>query len=305
MTNTEYSKKKMRRYLLLAFGMAWLIQALIGLLASPSLGLSAQTISLVARIIMAGMMFVPALAVFLSRGNIKNMGWKPQFKKNLKLYLLAWFGPLVLTVIGAALYFLLFPGHFDMSGKALEAVAGTDALAQLEAQGLSFATYLVITVLGSITYAPVMNGLLAIGEEIGWRGFLYPQLKAKFGAKKAMLIHGAVWGAWHWPLIWLIGYEYGFGYFGYPVVGMLLFCLITVGWGILHAWIYEKSGSIWLPAVLHGAINAAGTLPAAVCLTDNLSAALLGPVPVGLLAGLPFLIAALIIWIRVPKEPGV
>ena len=302
MTNTDYNRKKVRRFLLLAFGMAWLIQALIGLLASPSLGLSTQTVSLLARLIIAGMMFVPALAVFLSRGDIKGMGWKLQSKKDLKLILLAWFAPLILTVIGAALYFLVFPGQFDMSGKALEATVGTDALAQLEAQGLTFPLYLLITVVGCVTYAPVMNGVLALGEEIGWRGFLYPQLKAKFGQKKAMVLHGVIWGAWHFPLIWLIGYEYGFGYFGYPIVGMILFALITAGWGILHTWIYEKSGSIWLPAILHGAINAAGTLPLAVWLTEDPNAALLGPVPVGLLAGLPFLIFAAVLLLKTRKE---
>ncbi|MBQ6293953.1 MAG: CPBP family intramembrane metalloprotease [Lachnospiraceae bacterium] len=295
MTNTDYNRKKVRRFLLLAFGMAWLIQAFVGMIA-------AKGGTVVARLVIAAMMFVPALAVFMSRGDIGGMGWKPQIKKNLKLILLAWFAPLILTVIGAALYFLVFPGHFDISGKALEASAGADALAQLEAQGLTYPLYVVISAVGSITYAPLLNGVLALGEEIGWRGFLYPQLKAKFGRKKAMVLHGLIWGAWHFPLIWLIGYEYGFGYFGYPVVGMILFAVITAGWGILHSWIYEKSGSIWLPAILHGAINAAGTLPIAVWVSGNANAALLGPAPVGLLAGLPFLIFAAVIWLKARKE---
>ena len=295
MTNTDYNRKKVRRFLLLAFGMAWLIQAFVGMIA-------ANGGTVVARLVIAAMMFVPALAVFMSRGDIGGMGWKPQIKKNLKLILLAWFAPLILTVIGAALYFLVFPGHFDISGKALEASAGADALAQLEAQGLTYPLYVVISAVGSITYAPLLNGVLALGEEIGWRGFLYPQLKAKFGRKKAMVLHGLIWGAWHFPLIWLIGYEYGFGYFGYPVVGMILFAVITAGWGILHSWIYEKSRSIWLPAILHGAINAAGTLPIAVWVSGNANAALLGPAPVGLLAGLPFLIFAAVILLTTRKE---
>ena len=295
MTNTDYNRKKVRRFLLLAFGMAWLIQAFVGMIA-------ANGGTVVARLVIAAMMFVPALAVFMSRGDIGGMGWKPQIKKNLKLILLAWFAPLILTAVGAALYFLVFPGHFDISGKALEASAGADALAQLEAQGLTYPLYVVISAVGSVTYAPLLNGVLALGEEIGWRGFLYPQLKAKFGRKKAMVLHGLIWGAWHFPLIWLIGYEYGFGYFGFPVIGMILFAVITAGWGILHSWIYEKSGSIWLPAILHGAINAAGTLPIAVWVSGNVNAALLGPAPVGLLAGLPFLIAAAVIWLKARKE---
>ena len=149
---------------------------------------------------------------------------------------------------------------------------------------------------------------MALGEEIGWRGFLYPQLKARFGRRRGWLLGGVIWAAWHWPLIWLIGYEYGAaagnaaGYFGFPVTGMLLFCVIAAGWGILHDALYEKSGTIWVPALLHGAINAAGTLPLAVCLPDSGSARLLGPEPMGILAGLPFLIAAAAVFLHTKED---
>ena len=75
----------------------------------------------------------------------------------------------------------------------------------------------------------------------------------------------------------------------------LLFIVIAAGWGILHDRLYEKSGTIWLPAVFHGAINAAATLPLTVCLANTGSARLLGPAPMGLLAGVPFLIAAAVV----------
>ena len=78
---------------------------------------------------------------------------------------------------------------------------------------------------------------------------------------------------------------------------MLLFSVITIGWGILHDWLYEKSGTIWAPALFHGAINATASLPLMVCLADTGSARLLGPAPIGILAGLPFLaVAAVLLW---------
>ena len=101
-------------------------------------------------------------------------------------------------------------------------------------------------------------------------------------------------GRLHWPLIGLIGYKYGIaagnavGYAGFPIVGMVLFRIITVGGDILHDLLYEKSDSIWPPAFFHSTINAAATLPLSVCLTDTGSARFLGPVPMGILAGLPF-----------------
>ncbi|MBT2405762.1 MULTISPECIES: CPBP family intramembrane glutamic endopeptidase [unclassified Streptomyces] len=40
----------------------------------------------------------------------------------------------------------------------------------------------------------------ACGEEIGWRCFLQPLLRARFGALVSSVTVGAVWGAWHVPV---------------------------------------------------------------------------------------------------------
>ena len=294
MHNTEFNRAQVVKFLLWTFGLAYLIQLGAAFVANSGN-------LMLGRLIIAGMMVVPTLGVLLAGGSLRGMGWNPQLRRNWKSFLIAWFAPIALTAVGAALYFLVFPSHFDLSGSNLTAAVGEEALAQLEGQGLTYPLYVLISAVGGVTYAPLINTVVALGEELGWRGFLYPQLKARFGRKTGRLLGGVIWGAWHWPLIWLTGYEYGAAYFGFPVVGMLLFCFITVGWGILHDRLYEKSGSIWVPALFHGAINAAATLPAAVCLADTGSARLLGPVPNGLLAGLPFLIAAAMVYFRKDK----
>ena len=300
MRDTEWSKSQVIRYLLWTFGLAYLLQFGAAYVYHNSK-------SLIWQLIVAGVMFVPTLGVLLAGGKLRGMGWKPQIKQNWRPILFAWLAPAVLTALGAGLYFLLFPGHFDLSGGYMAATAGPEVLAQMEAQGLTYPIYVLATAAGSLTYAPLINAFFALGEEIGWRGFLYPQLKTRFGQKTGRLLGGVIWGAWHWPLIWLIGYEYGAatgnraGYFGAPVVGMLLFCVITAGMGILHDWLYERSGSIWVPSLFHGAINAAGMIPLAVCLTDTGSVRLLGPAPMGILAGLPLLIAAAAVFFRKSK----
>ena len=294
MHNTEFNRAQVVKFLLWTFGLAYLIQLGAAFVANSGN-------LMLGRLIIAGMMVVPTLGVLLAGGSLRGMGWNPQLRRNWKSFLIAWFAPIALTAVGAALYFLVFPSHFDLSGSNLTAAVGEEALAQLRAQGLTYPLYVLISTAGSVTYAPLINTVVALGEELGWRGFLYPQLKARFGRKTGRLLGGVIWGAWHWPLIWLTGYEYGAAYFGFPVVGMLLFCFITVGWGILHDRLYEISGSIWVPALFHGAINAAATLPAAVCLADTGSARLLGPAPNGLLAGLPFLIAAAMVYFRKDK----
>ena len=300
MRDVDFNKKQVAKYLAWTFALAYIIQGIAAHLYHHGSTMTGQ-------LVIAAMMFVPALGVLLSGAGWSGMGWKPRLRKNYKSILIAWFAPMALTAVGAGLYFLCFPGHFDLTGEYLAAGGGAEALRQMEAQGISYPMYALIGAIGGVTYAPLINSILGLGEEIGWRGFLYPQLKARFGQKTGRLLGGVIWGAWHWPLIWLIGYEYGAaagnraGYFGFPVVGMLLFCVITVGWGILHDWLYEKSGSIWVPSLLHGAINAAATIPLAICLTDTGSARLLGPAPMGILAGLPLLIAAAVVFSRKSK----
>lgn len=286
MCNTEYSRKQVILYLIFTFVIAYAIQIGVFLLYKNGNTSAGQ-------LIMTAMMFVPALGVLLSGAKFKGMGWDPRFRKNVGRILIAWFIPLFLTAAGAALYFLVFPQHLDLSGSAFDA----DTLKQLETVGITYRLYMLITVVSSVTYAPFINTFAALGEEIGWRGFLYPQLKARFGRNKGRMLGGVIWGAWHWPLIWLIGYEYGTDYFGFPVLGMLIFLLFTIALGIIADRLYERSGSIWLPSLFHGAINAAAGLPALVCLTDTGSARLLGPYPNGLIAGLPLLITALFLFI--------
>jgi membrane protease YdiL (CAAX protease family) len=248
------------------------------------------------------MMFVPALGVLLAGANLKDMGWKPRIRKNIKTILVAWFSPIILTSLGAALYFLIFPGHFDLSGGYILASAGEELFRQMEAQGISYPMYVLINMIGAVTYGPFVNMILALGEEIGWRGFLYPQLKTRFGRRKGWILGGVIWGAWHWPLIWLIGYEYGTDYPGFPVVGMLLFCIFTVVLGFLCDRLCEKSGSIWLPSLFHGAVNAAAGIPLLICVTGTASARLLGPAPNGLISGLPFFAAAVFFFVKSARK---
>ena len=297
MLKPQYNKTQVIKYLGWTFGLAYVIQIDAAYLYNNGNREIAQ-------MVMAAMMFVPALGVLLSGAGLREIGWKPQIRKNVRNILIAWLSPAVLTFLGALLYFLIFPGHFDLSGDYLVISGGPELLQQLEAQGISYPTYVLVMAFSCITYAPLLNMFVALGEEIGWRGFLYPQLKEKFGRKKGWLLGGAIWGAWHWPLIWLIGYEYGAatgneaGYLGFPIVGMLLFCVITVGLGILHAYLYEKSESIWVPAIFHGAFNAAATIPFAVCLANTGSFRLLGPAPTGLLAAVPLLTIAAVLFFQ-------
>ncbi|MBE6711285.1 MAG: CPBP family intramembrane metalloprotease, partial [Ruminococcaceae bacterium] len=203
--------------------------------------------------------------------------------------------PAVFHILGGTLYFVIFPDRLDFMGKYLESIAGAEAVAEMTAQGVTVPMYLVITLVTSLTYAPLINMFVALGEEVGWRGAMQPMLNDRFGRRTGRILGGVIWGAWHWPVMILAGYEYGKEYFGAPLLGMAMFCLFTVAAGTLIDALYEKTNCIWIPALAHGAVNgfALETMILDPVYADQM---ILGPHPIGLISMVPALTAAYIIW---------
>ena len=52
-----------------------------------------------------------------------------------------------------------------------------------------------------------LNGLVTVGEEVGWRGYLQLALLSQASFRRAIIIVGLVWAHWHTPVI-LMGYNY-------------------------------------------------------------------------------------------------
>ena len=296
-------EKSLSRYLLWAFVIAWPIQSLASYFALKGN-------AMVFQLLMMLCMFAPTLAALLARIPLRGMGWKPALRGKWRWVLAAWFGPFVLALLGAAVYYLLFPGRLDLSGELyrvqLASTVGeegaAEAVAQLEARGISLQLLTLIQIAQALSYAPLINTLLALGEEIGWRGAMMPRLKARFGQKGGWLLGGFIWGAWHWPVIVLAGYEYGLHYWGAPVLGPLVFCLFTFALGLLLDWLYGKTRCIWVPALGHGAVNAAAGVPLLFLNPDYADQMILGPVLNGLIAGIPLLLLGLFVLLRAKNQ---
>ena len=98
--------------------------------------------------------------------------------------------------------------------------------------------------------------LLALGEEIGWRGYALPQLALHHGWVRASLMVGIAWAVWHYP-----GYLVGFG--APQDIHFLVFAAWVAGASFLFTWVYLKSnGSIWTAVLMHSGANIAlGSLP--------------------------------------------
>lgn len=287
--------KRFWLYILISFAGAWVLQVLACTLLRPFF-----------QIILMATMLIPMLAVLIvCKGldsNKTGIGWKIGFKRNWKWILFAWFVPTLLSVLGALLFFVIFPGRFDPSfGYLIRSLeSGGVVIKDGKLAGLPVSLIFWGSLAQAVTIAPVINGIFGAGEEIGWRGFMTPLLKARFGRIPGLILAGIIWGLWHAPLIALAGYEYGIGYWGFPLTGILLFIIVTITWGIILSFLYERSNSIWIPALFHGAINAAATLP--MCLTDGTATAYpLGPAPNGLIAVIPSILLAILLLLRSPK----
>lgn len=90
----------------------------------------------------------------------------------------------------------------------------------------------------------------AIGEELGWRGYLLPRL-TDLGRVRAGLAGGLLWATWHAPLIYIAAaYRPGAG----PLY-MVSFTVTIVAMGFIANELRIASGSSWPAVVFHGAHN--------------------------------------------------
>ena len=97
----------------------------------------------------------------------------------------------------------------------------------------------------------------ALGEELGWRGFVLPRLQGRHGALKASLIIGILWGPWHLPL-WLTGNE------GHPITLYGPFVIAVIATSVMYTWLYNNTGGSLLIVVL---FHAASNLPITVLIS--------------------------------------
>lgn len=295
--NIKWDKKKFTTYLIWTFSVAWILQVIAGMFAR-------QGNQTVFQMLLSVVMFAPMLGAVMAKLPLRGMGWKPKLKGNVRFLLAAWLMPAVFAILGAVLYFVIFPSRLDFSGDYMVATAGEIFLEQMEAQGITMQMYFVIVFVQAFTYAPWLNMFFALGEEVGWRGAMQPMLNDRFGKSKGRMIGGIIWGAWHWPVMVLAGYEYGLEYWGAPFVGMALFCLVTVVMGTLLDFVYEKTNCIWIPALGHGAFNCFATVPLMFLNTDYLDQLILGPSPIGMISVLPALVVAVLVLVKDKKCSG-
>lgn len=274
-------------YLIWAFIPAWILMVLASIFFNKGNTIIYQMLLML-------VMYIPFLAVILSGSHFKDLGWKIKLKGKVKYLFAAWLLPVGGSLLGTLIFYLVLPGRFDLNfSYAIESM-GASNVAVLESQGISVVQLIIIQFVAAMTYAPFLNTFFALGEEVGWRGIMYPELKKRFGRTKGRIFGGVIWGIWHWPIMILAGYEYGKEYIGAPVLGPILFCVSTCTIGIICDYLYEKTDCIWIPSLAHGSINAfagVGMLFLNIYYSKEM---ILGPAPIGIIAGIPFIVIAVL-----------
>ena len=208
------------------------------------LSLAAETI-----IIMDGplwlyfvLMWIPALsAIIASAVALKERREKFALKRfitglgirscSIRYILLAVLFPLIYLLIPYMVYWKTHPDKFAYTGVALNLIL-KDCLPAM-----------IIGILPNV--------LSAMGEEIGWRGYMLPALTERSGLKKALIISSLFWACWHLPLLAFGDYMAGAPIW-YKLPAFVL-CILPVG--IIVGGLTYMSKSVWPAAFLHAAHN--------------------------------------------------
>lgn len=102
-----------------------------------------------------------------------------------------------------------------------------------------------------LTAGLALNLAFALGEELGWRGFLVPKLAERFSFATTAFVSGIIWATWHMPLIIFADYNGGTP----TLYSIACFAIMVVGISFPFAWLRLRSGSVWPVAILHASHN--------------------------------------------------
>ncbi|MGC9516194.1 MAG: CPBP family intramembrane glutamic endopeptidase [Methanomicrobiales archaeon] len=172
------------------------------------------------------LMWMPALSAIITSliffRTIRGFGWRPG---KIRYWIIAYTLPIITSIIIYGIFWLSGLGTYtgDLPGNIIFAIG-----------------------LGTVN-----NIISALGEEIGWRGFLVPQLAKLTTYGWISLISGIIWALWHFPVIIFSTYVGGT-----PLWWSLpLFFMGVITFSFIIAWLTLKSGSLWPAVILHASDN--------------------------------------------------
>ena len=187
------------------------------------------------------LMWSPAAAAVITLrttgGSLSELGWRgAKWTWLVGSWLTVLVALLLPNVVVWALSLVTFP---DPDGLA--AAAKLTAMSRTPATPMLLWYVALVAIAGMIRLAGP-----ALGEELGWRGFLAPEATRRFGFGTGSILTGLAWAVWHLPLV--IGKV--------PPVAVLNFVVTIAGMSIAYSWFRLKSNSVWPPVIMHALHNA-------------------------------------------------
>ena len=198
-----------------------------------------------ASIYIGALMISPALAAFVTlkikKRRISELPWSLKKIEYLKYSYLT---PVLYVSIAYGLIWVIGLGNVYNENTILR---WSNELGINESNTFIIAVVMIILL---ATVGVVKNIGSALGEEIGWRGFLIFELKKIFSFKGVSIVSGLIWAIWHWPIIFLI-----YGGTNQLIVHIAAFTIMILGMSVILAYYTFKSNSLWPAALYHSVHN--------------------------------------------------
>lgn len=177
-------------------------------------------------------MWAPGLSALFARlvvqRDLRGMGWSVPWR----MVALAWLLPALAAVLVYGLVWMSGLGGVDTAR-----IPGTGPIPMR------------IAFLG--TAGVLLSLTRAMGEELGWRGLLLPELARIVTPARAAWISGIAWAVYHYPAILFTDYHSAAprGY------ALAVFTIVVFAIAFIMAWLRLRSGSFWPAAMLHASHN--------------------------------------------------
>ncbi len=196
------------------------------------------------------LMWTPAMSAFITckilKINFNILGWKWGETRWM-----VWSYVTPLVYLGIAYLSLIALGYasYDPS-KFIEKSADWMGLS-----GWSNGSIIFVSTMWLLVFAVINAMARALGEEIGWRGFLTPLLARKFSFPVMAFITGLIWAMWHVPLLIYSNYIAEYGYGMELWINILNYMIMTIALAFPMAYLRLKSGSLWTGTLFHAVHN--------------------------------------------------
>ncbi len=188
-----------------------------------------------------GLMWCPGVAALITRlvfqRNLRGIGWG---WGRTRWQVLSYILPPLMALVVYGLVWLTGIGGFSAEGATA---------AYSREIGVPLPLPVVLGLLATVGF--FQGAVFALGEEIGWRGLLVPELARMTSFTNVALISGVAWSVYHYPLILFSDYTSG----APKWYVLLVFTWMVIASSFIYAWFRLKSGSVWTAVLLHASHN--------------------------------------------------